>query len=86
MKTYCQPVFVAPFGHVTSISVVGFHVGFTFAHIPPTARRDFLRTECYQLNEADGTYKSDQPMPLYELPIRFTNLELSGNTHCVLLS
>jgi len=36
MKTYCQPVFVAPFGHVTSISVVGFHVGFTFAHIPPS--------------------------------------------------
>ena len=40
MKTYCQPVFVSPFGHVNqrrrSISVVGFHVGFTFAHIPPT--------------------------------------------------
>jgi len=33
MKTYCQPVFVAPFGHVTSIYVVGFHVDFT---IPPT--------------------------------------------------
>jgi len=36
MKTYCQPVFVAPFGHVTSIYVVGFHVDFTFAHIPPS--------------------------------------------------
>ena len=36
MKTYCQLVFVAPFGHVMSISVFGFHVGFTFAHIPPT--------------------------------------------------
>jgi len=34
MKTYCQPVFVAPFGHVTSIYVVGFHVDFTFALFP----------------------------------------------------
>jgi len=25
MKTYCQTVFVAPFGHVTSIYLVGFH-------------------------------------------------------------
>ena len=33
MQTYCQPVFVAPFGHVTSIYVVGFHVRLTFAHI-----------------------------------------------------
>ena len=45
MKTYCQPVFVAPFGHVTSISVVGFHVGFTFAHIPPSDRRCQLRKD-----------------------------------------
>ena len=36
MKTYCQPVFVAPFGNVTSISVVGFHVEVAFAHIPPS--------------------------------------------------
>ena len=30
MKTYCQPVFVAPFGHVTSIYLVRFHVRLTF--------------------------------------------------------
>jgi len=36
MQTYCQPVFVAPFCNVTSISVVGFHVEVAFAHIPPT--------------------------------------------------
>ena len=39
MKTYCQPVFVAPFGNVTSISVVGFHVEVVFAHIPPSIRQ-----------------------------------------------
>ena len=42
MKTYCQPVFVASFGHVTSIYVVGFHVDFTFAHIPPSTSISFL--------------------------------------------
>jgi len=42
MKTYCEPVFVAPFGNVTTISVVGFHVEVAFAHIPPTTFQELL--------------------------------------------
>jgi len=47
MKTYCQPVFVVPFGHVTSIYLVWFHVRLTFAHLPPST-----------LNLSDKTKKS----------------------------
>jgi len=36
-------MFVAPFGHVTSISVVGFHVRFTFDHIPPSIDRNLIK-------------------------------------------
>ena len=55
MKTYCQPVFVAPFGNVTSISVVGFHVEVAFAHIPPSTKKSWtFRKNLMQNHESTG--------------------------------
>ena len=78
MKKYCQPVFVVPFGHVTSISVVGFHVEVTFAHIPPTYLYTYvdtcIDTQDTRVYQVQGTLNYGTIQNLRYLNIWYLNL------------